>query len=152
MTSNSRGFALLLSVILTGVSLAIGLALLDVAYKQVLISVTSKQSALAFYNADSSIECALYYDQKSDAFNYSSPAPSASILCGGIGILNYGTVPNGSTRTTTFYTQCPSGNKLGYVTVVKNNFTNTTDIYASGYSSCSDTDPRRIERALKAHY
>ena len=154
MDHHSRGFALLLSVILTSVSLAIGLALLDVAYKQVIISTTAKQSGIAFYNADSAMECALYYDQKADAFNYGAALPYASGVCAGKP-MSFSLWMNGaSPHTRTYTVPCTIPGITGtssMVTVYKYS-NNTTAIFASGYNTCNTSDPRRVERGLKINY
>ncbi len=55
MTNSQRGFALIIAIILTSVVLTMAEALLDVAYKQVLLSSAAKNSQYAFYNADSGL-------------------------------------------------------------------------------------------------
>jgi hypothetical protein len=86
-----RGFTLLVAVVLSSVALAIGLSLLNISYKQVLLASAAKQSQNAFYAADSVLECALYFDQQLDAFNYITAAPAASIICNGITVTGHST-------------------------------------------------------------
>ncbi len=155
-TSPSRGFTLLIAVILTSVLLSVGLALLDVAYKQVVLSSTAKQSQTAFYAADSALECALYWDQQRGAFAYG--APLSSITCTGQSIaVSPPSVTNGVQKTT-FSVPCPGGN-TALVEIYKGNGVTScnaggrsTCIYANGYNSCSAANPRRIERGLKVVY
>lgn len=145
-----RGFTLLIAVILSSVALALGLALLDIAYKQVLLASSAKQSQAAFYNADTVLECALYFDQQADAFSYS--APVSSITCNSIA--NITVVPDNSAtpRTRKFTVPCTaSGGIMGDVTVTKLSDA-TTNIFANGYSTCDQTNQRRIERGLKISY
>ncbi len=158
----SRGITLLVAVILSSVVLSVALALLDVAYKQQLLASTAKQSQYAFYNADSAMECALYYDQKQNAFSFSAPLTSTSITCNTQSIINYTTSVasggGGQLRTTTFDVTCAGTDTKGSVTVVKSDGTavcagnKTTCIYATGYSTCNSSDPRRIERGLRVTY
>ena len=77
----SRGFTLLISVLLVTVILSLSLSLLDVAYKQVVLSSTAKQSQYAFYTADSALECTLYWDQLTtgSAFDSSSQQVSTPV-------------------------------------------------------------------------
>ncbi len=156
MTNPQRGFTLLIAVILTSVLLSVGLALLDVAYKQVTLSSTARQSQTAFYAADSALECALYWDQQHNAFSYTAPA--ATITCGNRTITPSSSV-SGGIRTTTFDMACPSGGTSAQVTIRKGNvgvFCNTLGnsncLYANGYNSCNVSDERRIERGLKVVY
>lgn len=144
-----RGFTLLIAVILTSVLLAIGLALLDVAYKQVVLASTVKQSETAFYSADAALECALYWDQKRGAFSYSTPL--ASINCGSRAIAVTSSV-NGSTRTSSFTMTCPDGTGTRATVVAYKTSAGATGLYASGYSSCITSDPRRVERGLKVTF
>lgn len=157
-----RGVTLLVAVILSSVVLSVALALLDVAYKQQLLSSTSKQSQYAFYSADSAMECALYYDQQQNAFDFTAPLPSSSLLCNNLAILGYSSSVavggGGSLRTTTFSVSCTGSDIRGTVTVIKSDGTAVcsgtrhTCIYSTGYSSCTASDPRRIERGLKVLY
>ena len=159
----TRGITLLVAVILSSVVLSVALSLLDVAYKQQLLASTAKQSQYAFYAADSAMECALYYDQKQNAFDYTSPSAGNTIRCGNMAILNYAsptivTGVGGNLKKYTFNISCTGSDVRGSVTVLKSdgsglcNNTNHTCIYTSGYSTCDTTDPRRIERGLKVLY
>lgn len=159
-----RGVTLLVAVILSSVVLSVALALLDVAYKQQLLSSTSKQSQYAFYAADSAMECALYFDQKQNAFDFTDPLPSNSIVCNNLSITSYQPPlvstggGGGNIKTFKFDVSCGATGTLGTVTIIKSDGTGTcsgtrhTCIYSTGYSSCTATDPRRIERGLKVLY
>ena len=162
-TASPRGFTLLVAIILVSVTLSVGLALLDLAYKQVVLSSAARQSQVAFYAADAALECALYYDQQKDAFDYMPSArPALSYTCQSVSLAPQ---PNdvATTHTTTFTIPCAGdvtpGNAAASVTIYKtggngscNGGTATTCIYATGYSSCKATDPRRIERGIKVVY
>jgi hypothetical protein len=147
-----RGFALLIAVILSSVLVSVGLALLDISYKQVLLASTATQSQYAFYNADSALECALYWDQKNNAFDYTSPLGASNIICGNIAVNGYTvTTPSAGVKNTTFVIPCAGSGSAGTVTVQKNS-TGETSVFANGYNSCDSTNVKRIERALKATY
>jgi Tfp pilus assembly protein PilX len=159
MTYNLRGFTLLISLILTSVVLAVGVALIDIAVKQLQLSSSAKNSQYAFYNADSALECALYYDQKLNAFYYGE-SQTVPIECNTVsvfspdstGLGDYAENQNSSARTTTFNVPCADGSGINaQVTIIKQP-SGTTDIYANGYNSCDSTNSLRIERGLKIHY
>ena len=151
-TQSPRGFTLLIAVILSSVLVSITLSLIDIAYKQVVLASTATQSEYAFYNADSALECALYWDQKFNAFDYSAPLSSNTIVCGNLPITGYSaTSLNGSTKQTKFTIQCPTGGTAGTVTVEKNS-SGGTSLFGNGYNTCSINDKRRIERGIKATY
>ncbi|MDB5265562.1 MAG: hypothetical protein JWM39_275 [Parcubacteria group bacterium] len=151
--SSPRGFTLLIAVILSTVVLTVGLSLLDVAYKQTILSSTAKQSQAAFYNADSALECALYYDQKLDAFDFATPLAASSLTCSSTPVTNYSTVVNPAMtmRTTIFTTPCP-GSGISATTTIYKYAGGATSLYADGFNTCTATDPRRVERGLKATY
>lgn len=148
-----RGFTLLIAIILSSVVLAVGLALLDIAYKQIVLATTAKQSQYAFYNADSALECALYWDQQHNAFDYTAPA--TSITCNSQ-TMTLASAPNstsvsGGKRRTILYVPCtPSGTNA--VITVDKYATGTTTLYAAGYNNCAGTDTHRVERGLTAYY
>lgn len=54
------GFALLMTLIVVGVVLSIGLTILDVSIKQVRLSTNAKDSEIAFHAANAGMECARY--------------------------------------------------------------------------------------------
>lgn len=162
--SSPRGFTLLIAVILSSVVLAVGLALLDVSYKQLLLASSAKESQYAFYAADGALECALYYDQQFDLFNTNPKAldnlTGKDIMCGGQKVVagSYSHTTDsgdGQTLITKFAISCPTDPTLSQanVTVYKNSPTlPANSLYAVGESSCDPTDIRRIERGLKVTY
>lgn len=147
-----RGFTLLIAVVLSSVIVSISLALIDIALKQILLAAAAAQSTAAFYNADSALECALYWDQKVNAFDYNDPLPSSSIRCANIPITNYTiSTPSAGVKRTTMTLLCATTGTTGNVTIEKTN-TGRTTIFANGYNTCDISDPRRAERGLKATY
>lgn len=147
----SRGFALLIAVVLTSVVLALGIALLDIAYKQVVLSSSAKNSQYAFYNADSALECALFYDSTTTAFIYNSTYNLNTIQCSNLTVTSPAATQDAIQRTTTFNVPCSGGGTSAVVTIIKTT-ANATNIYANGYSSCDPLLQTRIERGLKAKY
>ena len=150
-----RGFTLLIAVVLTSVLLSVGLALLDIALKQVTWSSTARQSQYAFYAADSAMECALFWDQQQNAFGYG--APLSSIRCATVDMPVTSSI-SGGMQTSEFSVPCPGG-VSATVTVYKSGGSATCNagtakncLYASGYNLCNATDPKRIERGLKVFY
>ncbi len=146
--TSPRGFTLLIAVVMVSVLVSVGLALLDITYKQVLLAQAATQSQYAFYNADSALECALYWDQKQNAFSYSYTTPTA-ITCGNLSVPS--TLTNGTTKQTVLTIPCAAGGSSATVTVLKTASAVTT-IYANGYNLCNTSDPKRIERGLRAQY
>ena len=55
------GFALLMSIIVVGVVVSVGLSLSELATKQLNLSTNSKESETAFHAANAGVECAQYW-------------------------------------------------------------------------------------------
>lgn len=149
---SAKGFTLLIAVILAAVILAIGLALLDIAYKQVLLSSAAKNSQYAFYAADAALECALYYDQQVGSFPRppGTPLPSP-ISCTGQNNISVSITNTVSTSTSSFSIPCAGGGNSASVQVAKS-ASGLTIIYSYGYNVCGASDPHRIERGIKVSY
>ncbi|MCI0597780.1 hypothetical protein L0Y34_01785 [Candidatus Parcubacteria bacterium] len=143
-----RGFTLLIAVVLASVALAIGLALLDITYKQVVLASSSRQSQIAFYNADAVMECALYFDQVQNLFARTSS--SGNVSCNGLANSVIFT-NSGNPYIRTFTATCAGGGTAGYATIYKYSDA-TTRIFTGGYNTCDIDNPRRIERGLKISY
>jgi len=55
------GFALLMTLIVVGVVISVGLSMLDLALKQVRLSSNAKDSEIAFHATNAGVECAQYW-------------------------------------------------------------------------------------------
>ncbi|MES2953590.1 MAG: pilus assembly PilX N-terminal domain-containing protein [Patescibacteria group bacterium] len=71
--NKKQGVVLLISVLISSIVLAIGLALANVAYKEQLLSLTQNDSVRAFYAADAGVECVLYWDLHHDDVERGAP-------------------------------------------------------------------------------
>lgn len=67
-----RGFTLFYAVLTSSLLLAIGLAIFNITFKELVLSSGARESSNAFYAADTGLECALYWDLRHAAI--SSPA------------------------------------------------------------------------------
>ncbi|MBU0723241.1 pilus assembly PilX N-terminal domain-containing protein [Patescibacteria group bacterium] len=74
----NRGIALLVSIIVASIVLIIGLGILNIATKEIVLSMFGKESGKAFYAADTGIECAMYWDIKAPLGQYSFATSSNS--------------------------------------------------------------------------
>lgn len=150
----TRGFTLLIAVVLASVALSLGLALIDIAYKQSVLASAAKQSQTAFYNADMALECALFYDQQKDFFNTNPfDVQTGDVKCNNLAVTFTNPIRNGSTIETIFTVPCAGGGTAARVTVRKNeNGAYDNAIYANGYNTCDTSHPRRIERGLRVTY
>ena len=144
---SNEGFTLLVAVLVSGVLLAIGLAIFNITIKELLLSSSGRDSQFAFYSADSGTECALYWDQKGGGFSTST---ASAISCNGTNISNVGGVGYDTAMSFEFEVD-------GYcsiVSVTKSKTHPRTKIESKGYNTtCSNTvNPRRIERAIRVTY
>jgi Tfp pilus assembly protein PilV len=146
---NPRGFTLLVAIIFASVILSVGLALTDIAYKQVTLAQAAQQSQYAFYNADSAMECALEEDQVYNVFSYASGATSGTFVCEGQTV-TYSNPVTSPTRTATFSIPCTGGGSNATVQIYK--AAGSTNFYANGFNNCNAADAQRLERGLKAKY
>ena len=151
MKNSKSGFTLFLVIVITGTLLLIATGVTTLAVRQSKISSAGRNSQVAFYAADSGLECALYWDVKNplemSAFD---PAGGMEIHCnqdasnpGNHWVVGGASV---STFTMTFLPE-PS---CAVVTVTKSG-SNTT-IESLGYNTCSAGSARRVERAVRAKY
>lgn len=81
-TPHQNGFALLLTLIVVSVVLAIGLSLLNITLKQFTLSSTARDSEIAFHAANSGLECMQYY--RGTAADSYLAGGSVTATCGGI--------------------------------------------------------------------
>ncbi len=144
-------------MIFVAVILSVGLALSNVAFKQVILASTATQSQYAFYSADSAMECALEQDQTNDTFDYNTEAVgtvSNAFYCEGQAVSYTASAASNGTRTTTFSIPCTGGGSSAVVTIYKTPNavlpTPKTDMYANGFNNCNTNDPQRLERGIRS--
>ena len=83
------GFAILFAVLTASLLMSIGISIFGISIKELSLSTASKDSQIAFYAADSAIECAKFWDTRAGAFitykSISSTTSSSitSIVCNG---------------------------------------------------------------------
>lgn len=160
-----RGIALLVTMIFMSVMLAFGLTLASLGYKQSVLASTAAQSQYAFYAADAALECALYADQKQQAFLYdthdATHEPDPAIIaenCGGTYVADAPVNDYEYTASQLIFSERISfdGNtRCADVTVYKTS-DDRTYLYAEGYNvSCatvSANTSRVVVRGLDVKY
>lgn len=148
-----RGFTLLIAVLVSGILLALGLAIFNIASKELTLSSSGRESQFAFYAADSGIECALYWDYRENAFSTTSPKQP---VCAGIDVTNYAIAFDSGTGAYTTSFSVPLGggtvSPCTDVTVIRTHYPTKTTVVSAGYNTCVTTNPRRIERAIQVQY
>lgn len=155
-----KGYALYTSVIVTALFFLISYSVINLSVRQLLLTSLGSESHIAFYNADSGLECAMYWDIKNgpvSAFSTTAPATincnSQSISTGSQTVSTNPVQPSligggGSANPTSIF-QINLTTGCVIVTVTKNPNT-STQIESRGYNSCSGTN--RYERGIKLQY
>jgi hypothetical protein len=160
------GFVLFFSIIISTIVLSIISGVILIAYKELIVSSTGRESQKAFYSADLGSECALYWDVKHPLAGYenisvfpnsdTAPMPgTVSSACSGqdVTIVRLSSPPpTSTTATSTFSLSIPSTGVCVDVTVSKyvdGSGNDKTKIDAHGYNTCDVSNPRRVERGVR---
>ncbi len=136
------GFTLLLAMLISSIILSMSVGISVFIIRELLVSAMGRESQIAFFAADSGVECALYWDLKQNSFATSSThviscAGSSPIVGGVSGISNFDlTFTNGA---------------CVHVKVDKT-VTLSTTIDSAGHNTCNLNDPNRVERTLRVRY
>jgi hypothetical protein len=164
-----KGFTLLFASIIVAIVLSVALAISSLTLGQLVLSSAGKDSQFAFYNADTAVECASYYERNSSdsnvTFAKNASQTSKSITCGGITATVGSKATVGATTTTLYYfnisgapgSSCTPSNPLTFkLEVDKSPAPEVSDtasnvlIRGYGYNNCDTSNPKRVERGLYA--
>lgn len=172
-----KGFTLLIAILVIGIVLAIGLSILNITLKEYILSNIARESAIALNAADAGMECALYWDRSSQGNKFDVGAPASSITCMDQ-TKNTGGGVSGASQEFQFSWGAPAVcarvsvtkyfSSTGTVTMGVNAQGDTiscpqgvecTRIVSLGYNRACPaqltdtfTDPRTVERGLRARY
>ena len=153
--NRNKGFTVLFAVIISTLVLALGLGIVAITMKEIKLSGAGRDSELAFYAADSGLECAEYFDIAKAVFATSTSDP-ATVTCNQIDTTTV-TTGDESSATSTFrmYMEyvgaVPTISKpCADVTVSKSG--GSTVIDSRGYNTCDPANLRRLERGYSVRY
>jgi hypothetical protein len=161
LKNNNSGFVILFAMVVSGILLAVGLGVANVAYKEISFSSSAKASNDSFFAADAGVECVLYNDKSGvNAFYYDENQPNHDVI---ISCLNTAITAvfddSALSPTWEFIVPPPEGyNYCAKVTVSKdiNDYYTTTDVVSKGYnlggSSCDSNSSSLVERELQVTY
>ncbi|MEK7157734.1 MAG: hypothetical protein AAB688_01510 [Patescibacteria group bacterium] len=76
-----KGFAMLFSVLISSLLVAIGLSIFSLTLKELTISTSARESQVAFYAANSGMDCAIYWNFQ-DKFAGSVAPDVSGVQCG----------------------------------------------------------------------
>lgn len=163
--SQSRGAVLLVAILVSSVALAVGLGVYSRTYKELLLGSYWKQAQIAFAAADSGLECALYWELNpgtggvgtASCFGVMIPGWDPKVSVGSFSMSTSGggcvnVIITGGVSTTT---EARGYNTPGaWSSVFSWQSTGWGRGYwvSNPYFSCSNNNPRRVERGLKITY
>lgn len=148
----THGFTLLFAVLIGSLLFTLGIAIGNIALKEIILSSSGKQSEKAFFSADAGTECALYWDIQQVAFPDRSGTDPSAINCAGSSIMPTLLSANAQSATTEF--KLNNASFCAQVRVAKTRVpAASTLIESRGQSDCNSGDnPARVERALRVTY
>jgi Tfp pilus assembly protein PilX len=161
-SSNKKAFTVLFAVIVSSLILALGLGIVAITMKEVKLSGAGRDSQVAFYAADSGLECAEYFDITQSAFATStSDEPVNPIVCN-VQNITVTADGDGAAATSTFQMcmkykddkSCDTSKPCAEVTVAKyiEGGVKKTNIDSRGYNTCDPANQRRLERGYSVEY
>jgi len=153
INKNNNGFTLFVSIVIMGTVLLIATGVVSLAVKQAFISSAGKESQNAFYAADTGVECALFWDiHNPSGVSAFGTSTASSIYCNNdvSNPDNQWTVGGAYTSTIDYISFNPDP-YCAVVTVTKG-VDGSTTIESKGYNTCDSSNPRRVERAVRAVY
>ena len=136
---NNKGFALLFTIVVVSLLLAISVGISDITYKQQILSNLAEDSKIAGNQADNAIECALFYSLQ--IFDPDNPA--LSLQCGPVDRLSssdggqtYYFTGYGTLSIPCYYIKATSSTIVG----------TTYTLEGHGFNTCNDASLRKVER------
>lgn len=151
------GYAILFTIVMVSVISIIAFGMSNTSYKQLILSSVARDSQVAFYEADTASECAIY----ADAVLGINPLTYTSWNCGvdldgsnriysvqplsGGGEADYTLVSTNPLESSSDPCQNIIVTKTGVDPII-------TNIKARGYNICNKNNKRTLERAIEVSY
>lgn len=150
-SNKAAGFTILFAVIIVSIITLLAATIAGIYQREARLRATSRASSVAFYNADSALECAMLHDRKTSAFATSSA--SGNVNCGGDSVSVSGSGSSYPYEFTFELNDTEDANVCAGVTVRKslNGGREITRIESRGRDTCNSSD-RQAERALRTAY
>ncbi len=145
--STTEGFTLFIAIVITATLLLVSTGIISVAVKEAFLTTANRHSQEAFYAADTGIECVLYWDLKNSGLSAFATSTPANISCN-----NQSFTVGGATGESRFTLIFPPNKYCAELFVKTTNVQPKTSIESLGYNDCDSSNPRRVQRALKATY
>jgi len=155
----NKGYTLLFAVLVSSLVLSVGISILNISKKEYLLASSARESTVAFYAADSALECAAYYDIGPNKFVSANYVTNVTCAGGQPRVSDAGPAftDNGSGTTVAIFDLNLNDTSCATVTVRKSS--TETSIQSRGYnigwdkvSKCNLASPKRVERVLYYTY
>ncbi len=161
-TNKQKGFTLLFASLIVSLLLSVGIAIANITLAQLTLSTAGRESQVALYNADTALECALYYQYRVfyptgtpvQFFPQATSHTPRGMECAGLpNDSGVDIVANGSSVVTTYdfnIATCDSSKPSFVIEVTKTpqSTYHNVQIRTRGYNTCNPNNPRRVERGL----
>ncbi len=151
--SGAAGFTLFIAIVITGTLLLVSVSIISLSVKESFLSASVRESQSAFYAADTGAECAIFWDIKnpSQSSAFGTSTPIVPISCLGASVTPSRSAVINNNATSTFQLNNAQESSCAIISVAKTN-DGKTKIESLGYNTCSLTNPRRVERAVRVTY
>jgi hypothetical protein len=150
-----KGYAILFAVVIVSAISVITVGLSNIAYKQLILSSLAKDSQLAFYQADTAGDCALYADRVVSVETpniLNTPGPwvcsnaNLQVTPAGDGSGGYDLLPQNETSMGPCFRINVIKDIISAPPLIK------TKIFAKGYNICDINNMRTVERKVEINY
>lgn len=148
---------MLFTVLVVSLMLAIGLGISDLTFKQNVLSSLAKDSQLAFYQADSGVECGLFYDSFTFDRDHMDISTDPSIQqqqlqCGNVTLLPSSDPTQNYDKHFLYVNPAAASSTAPCfsITIDKTDPVKSS-ISSRGYSTCAST-AQQVERGLNVTY
>lgn len=150
--NQKKGYALLFTVVMVSIISLLAVGLSNTTFKQLVLSLGSKDSQSAFFQSDMAVECALYIETN-DIYKNSN-----NFNCG-IGVdgkaytlEKIASASDTHSYQTKYTTTQKDSDPCFKIEIIKTNLGENTQIFARGYNICSKTNLRAVERTIEINY
>jgi len=148
----NKGIALLFSILILSMVFTASLTIFQIIFTMLKLSESTRDSQLAYYAADSAVECALYVDLKSKRFGQPEEKPEVKDDCSGVNPSDIEKLDsswlNGAVFTVNY-----DNDSCAKVTVDKTGGGGfETFITVLGFNTCDENAARKVNRNLEVKY
>jgi hypothetical protein len=148
---NQAGFTLLYALVVIGLLLSVGSSVFGIMIKELKISQTGQESQIAYYVAESGVECALFWGLTEDIFR-----SGGAFTCNWDDTVNDDNVFSVTTNCDAVcqfrinFREDASDTHYPCALVTVNTSAPKTVVQSRGYNTCAPNFPRRVERGVQA--